>query len=78
MKNKIYIALLALVLGFYFVNSRSQAASVPATWEYKFEYSPSEKLMNKLGSEGWELAGIQSTGPGMANNVPTYVLKRAK
>lgn len=78
MKNKLYIALLALVLGFYFVNSRSQAASVPVAYEYKFDFNTSEKKANELGSQGWDLVAVQSTGPGLGNNVPTYVFKRAK
>lgn len=48
------------------------------TWEYKFLYECSEKKANSLGQEGWELSGIQSTGPGLGNNVPTYVFKRPK
>lgn len=78
MKNKIYIALLALVLGFYFVNSRSQAASVPATWEYKIETKCSdEKRINALGAEGWELVGFSISESGLGGNW-RCVFKRAK
>lgn len=47
-------------------------------WEYKFVYECNEKKAAALGQEGWELAAIQSTGPGIGNNVPTYVFKRSK
>lgn len=80
MKNKIYIALLALVLGFYFVNSKSQAAPSPATWEYKLVDSPSEKKCNELGAEGWELVTITTKGgsSSMSMTSPLYAFKRAK
>lgn len=45
-------------------------------WEYKFVYDCNEKKATALGLEGWELTAIQSTGPGLANNVATYVFKR--
>lgn len=47
-------------------------------WEYKFLYECNEKKADSLGQEGWELTAIQSTGPGIGNNVPTYVFKRLK
>lgn len=52
--------------------------SQPKVWEYKFIFEANEKRANQLGQDGWELIAIQSTGPGLGNNVPTYVFKRAK
>lgn len=73
MKKTLTIAV--LVLGLLFTVAWSQQSR---TWEYKFEYDCSEKKANGLGTLGWELIAIQSTGPGMANNVSTYVFKRVK
>ena len=80
MKHRLTIIalLLALCVSLYFVNANSHAAPVAPIWEYKFEYKMSEKKANELGADGWELAAIESTGPGMTHNVPTYVFKRAK
>lgn len=72
MKNKLLLLILLLA-----VLTLGARFSTP-TYEYKFEYSPSEKKANQLGMEGWELVAIQGTGPGLGNNVPTYVFKRAK
>lgn len=76
MKRKLLIGsvMLSLLLfaGFAF------AQKPQPQWEYKFLYEASEKKSNELGSQGWELVAIQSTGPGLANNVPTYVFKRQK
>lgn len=48
-------------------------------WEYKFEYSASEKKANELGLQGWELVAIQSPSTaGFGNNIPTYVFKRER
>ncbi len=65
------LALLVLLAGGFTYQSRTQ-------WEYDFEYAPSEKRTNELGSQGWELVAIQSSGPGMGNSVPVYVFKRPK
>lgn len=69
---------LALVLSIATI-SATQQQSKPQQWEYKLEYKMNEKKANELGSQGWELAAIESTSSaGIANNVPTYVFKRAK
>jgi hypothetical protein len=44
--------------------------------EYKFEHSPSEKKVNELGSQGWELVAIQSPSQNIV--VATYVFKRSR
>lgn len=48
-------------------------------WEYKFEYKMNERKANELGTQGWELAAIESpTNAGIATNVPAYVFKRTR
>lgn len=73
MKNKL---LLIAVLLFAFLTIGARFA--PATYEYKFEYSPSEAACNLRGSIGWELVGIQSGGAGLDGSASVYVFKRAK
>ena len=74
-RQRLLVALCALALlcfvGFTQATSRQ-------TFEYKFEYGPSEKKANELGVQGWQLVAIQSTGPGVGNNTPTYVFVRSK
>ncbi len=68
---------LALLVGILLTVGWTQQAH--ATWEYKFEYKMNEKKANELGSQGWELAAIESTSTaGIGNNVAVYVFKRAK
>lgn len=74
MKTLIIFILLCAVCAIGIGASQTKQSS----WEYKFLYECSEKKANSLGQEGWELTAIQSTGPGIGNNVPTYVFKRPK
>jgi hypothetical protein len=77
MRNKLpYIASLLLAV-LLFAGWTSQAPR-RAAYEYKFEFDCSEKKANSLGADGWELVAIQSPGPGMGNNVPTYAFRRVK
>jgi hypothetical protein len=75
--KKLLIIVLVIASSLVALGATFQSSS-KTTWEYKFEYSPSEKKVNELGAQGWELAAIQSTGPGLGNNVATYVFKRQK
>lgn len=71
------VLLISICLLFLSVGAFS--APTPVGYEYKFEYKMNEKKANELGSLGWELAAIESPSTaGVANNVPTYVFKRAK
>ncbi|MCD9184891.1 MAG: DUF4177 domain-containing protein [Pyrinomonadaceae bacterium] len=53
-------------------------------WEYKiFKLGPSsansaEEVLNKLGSEGWELISFQPNGDHAYSCEGTYILKRTK
>ena len=76
MKNKLTLFALSVFAVLCLVGWTAQGQR--ATYEYKFEFDCSEKKANSLGSEGWELVAIQSTGPGTGNNVPTYVFRRSK
>lgn len=80
MKNKIYIALLVvLVLCFGSYVTRSKSAPAPVVFEYKFAYSPNEKKCNELSAQGWELVAITSEGGGtMSSNITQFVFKRPK
>lgn len=73
---------LAFVLIFVvFIVASGQTTKTPTInqqWEYKFDFSNTEKKANEMGTLGWELVAIQSTGPGLGNNVPTYVFRRPK
>lgn len=44
------------------------------TWEYKVENGISEKKINELGAQGWEIASCGSYNGGM----PYCIFKRAK
>ena len=70
--------LLIVSICLLFLSAVAFSRPTSATYEYKFEYKMSERKANELGAQGWELAAIESTGPGISNNVPTYVFKRAR
>ncbi len=69
-----------VILGFVLITTGQTTKQVENTqqWEYKFDFSTTEKKANELGMQGWELVAIQSTGPGLGNNVSTYVFKRIR
>lgn len=73
MKNKLLLVAV-LVLALLTIGARF----APTTYEYRFEYSPSETACNNRGSVGWELVGIQSGGAGVDGSASVYVFKRAK
>jgi len=66
---------LALVAVFFVGGWTLQA--VKTQWEYKVEYEPSEKKINQLGGEGWELVAVGSK-TSTTVSVLTYVFKRQK
>lgn len=80
MKNKLLITLLViLVLCFGSFVARSRSVPQPVIYEYKMVALPSEKKLNELGTEGWELCAIDAKGGVMGSpTVGTYVFKRAK
>jgi hypothetical protein len=70
---KLYISTILILIVLVFgvaVNSQNQADKI---FEYKFEYSISEKKANELGAKGWELASSHQEG-----NISTFVFKREK
>ena len=75
---RILTSILFIAVLFYAVLAKPELSSQVTVFEYKFDYNTSEKKANELGAQGWELVAVQSTGPGLANNVPTYVFKRVK
>lgn len=74
MKNKLLL-IAVLVLAFLTIGARF----TPTTYEYKVASLPSEKKLNELGAEGWELCAIETKGGAMGSApIGTYVFKRAK
>jgi hypothetical protein len=50
-------------------------------WEYTTVYHPSERELNKLGDEGWELVSVAAEVSGNENDISSTVtayLKRPK
>lgn len=76
MKNKILVALLILtcLFGFGFQLRPAQK------WEYKVEYhgTISEKKLNELGAEGWELVSTEISIKNGDSNVTSFYFKRSK
>jgi hypothetical protein len=68
------ILVAALVLG-SLVGIGFQSRSVQR-WEYKIEYNASEKKLNQLGEEGWELIGASPEAS--TSNVTGFYFKRQK
>jgi len=72
MKKKILIAALLLVS---VVSTGFQVRSIQK-WEYKIEYNASEKKLNQLGAEGWELVGASPEAS--TSNLTGFYFKREK
>jgi hypothetical protein len=78
MRGKIYILILVAVLLFVVGWTRSAPREM---WEYKvvviFErQTEMEQGLNKLGSEGWELAAYSPLSNGSSSG--TFIFKRPK
>ncbi|HEY0346597.1 MAG TPA: hypothetical protein VGC60_00460 [Pyrinomonadaceae bacterium] len=70
----------ATVLGQKQSTNRRQARHAVATrrahvWEYKITQSLDQEAMNKLGADGWELAGIHAPN---IDNVRLYFKRRKR
>jgi len=75
MRNRILLAAsltLSLLCAAFTYNAQTNRQQ----WEYKIQYGATEKQLNGLSAEGWELVAVGSGGTTV--NVPVYVLKRAK
>lgn len=74
MRNKILVTLLILacLFGFAFQSRPAQK------WEYKVEYhgTISEKKLNELGAEGWELASTEISIKNGDSNITSFYFKR--
>ena len=73
MKNRIYVAAVAVVLLLCVVGFTYQRPQ----YEYKIEYGADAKKLNRLAGEGWELVAVGAEGSG-STVVPFLVLKRSK
>jgi ribosomal protein L12E/L44/L45/RPP1/RPP2 len=62
--------------------SQSERKESPQNWEYRaVERKLSEKDMNELGAQGWELAAVAGGGSGATaagSSVTTLYFKRKK
>jgi len=83
--NKISAALtISLLVGFVWMGTNNFAtAKGELKWEYyTYEAStsgPSEKVLNELGNDGWELVAIDPKSPISGTlQSPRYVFKRPK
>jgi hypothetical protein len=56
------VAVLLLAVALIVSNTAAarQAAATPQ-WEYKVESIPTEKKLNELGAQGWELVAVESS-----------------
>jgi hypothetical protein len=91
MRHKLLLAIAVLVVGLILAmnwGGRAQSQST-VTWEYKVVEqlygatppSMSEREMNKLGAEGWELVGtrfVQFPQGGSTQYRTDYYFKRAR
>lgn len=88
MRTKIWLivisaALLFGLVGWTSFGQRPQRAP-QTTWEYKVVYVPgirnaSEKAMNELGAQGWELVAFQAiNNEGGTIGAGNYFFKRAR
>jgi hypothetical protein len=87
MKNKAWLMLAALLLlGLigWTVNGQRQRPAAQAEWEYKIIYVPgarglSEKALNDMGAQGWELVVFQQVNlEGGTIGAGNLYLKRLK
>jgi hypothetical protein len=87
MHKRFWLIILATVLlltaiGWTSYGQRQRAAAT--NWEYKVVYSPGERSMterklNELGSQGWELVACQQINQeGVTIGAGNYYFKRAK
>lgn len=63
-KNLLIIVMAVLLLAGWTYQTRTD-------WEYKMVFIPTEKKVNEIASQGWELVAIDT-------NTKHYVFKRAK
>jgi hypothetical protein len=72
MRNKTLIIALLLVC---LVGVGFQVGSTKR-WEYKVEYNATEKKLNQLGDQGWELVGASPEAS--TSNLTGFYFKRQK
>lgn len=75
MRNRILLAA-SLAVSLLCAAFTYQAQSSKAQVEYKLEYGATEKKVNELAAQGWEVVAVGSGGTTV--NVPVFVFKRQK
>jgi hypothetical protein len=89
MRTKIRLILVVMIALFGLVGwtgygQRQPQRATQATWEYKVLYMPgirnmSERMMNDLGAQGWELVTFQAiNNEGGTIGAGNYFFKRAR
>ena len=84
MKNRIWLVAMVAILLFGLIGWTAYGQRSRTTWEYKVQYVPgvrnmSEKTMNDLGSQGWELVTFQAiNNEGGTIGAGNYFFKRAR
>lgn len=72
MKKRIYLA--CAVVALLFVVGWTQQPK--QAWEYKIEYNISEKKLNQLADQGWEL--VAASPEASTSNLTGFYFKRPK
>lgn len=73
MKNRL---LLVTALSVSLLSAGFAYQSKPVQYEYKIQYDASEKKLNDLAAQGWEVVAVGAGGTSVT--VPVFVLKRPR
>ena len=65
------VVMLAALNRFSAASAQANGREFVPGWQYKIAYNASEKQLNDLGSQGWELSADDCAEPG--EPVPRYV-----
>lgn len=83
-KTSLALCIVALIcISVAILTSQGQASS-RADWEYKIVTvsngidQNAEAMLNRLGSEGWELVHMNGSKAGLTLTEGVYIMKRAK
>jgi len=80
----IVVSILFGLIGWTGFGQKAQSSAKQTTWEYKVVYVPgarnlSEKAMNEMGAQGWELITFQPiNNEGGTIGAGNYFFKRAR
>ena len=66
MRNSLWVVIALVVVCLLAYGQAPSSRPATMQWEYKVTSYLNEGELNRLGAEGWELAGIMSPGDGVA------------